>query len=534
MPTLIDLGGGLVVDRDKQLLALDRLDCEESLADFVRHFWHVVEPSTPLLWGWAIDAICEHLEAVTYGDITRLLINVPPGSMKSLLCNVFWPAWEWIRFPHLRYLSFSYAAHLTERDNRRFRDILISPRYQAMFKDRFILKKKGEENVSNDKTGFKVATSIGGVGTGERGNRVLFDDPHSVADAESDVIRKGTVEFFASAMSNRLSDMEKSAIIVIMQRVHEEDVSGYILEKDLGYEHLCIPAEYEQERHCVTSIGWEDPRAEPSETFWENRFPARVLDAQRKIMGPFSFAGQYQQRPDPAGGGIILREWWQLWEDKAFPPFDYIMASLDTAYTEKQENDECAMTVWGIFSMDPTAQASRMLSAAGVPMYLNRSYNETAPKVMLMHAWAERLDFHKLVEKVADSCKRYRVDTLLIENKAAGISCAQEIRRLHGHEGWSVVLSDPKSQDKTARLYSVQHLFADGTIYAPDRAWADKVITQCAGFPRAKHDDLVDTVSQALRKLRDQGLLQRPTEVAAEREDAMKFSGRPDGPLYPG
>lgn len=533
MPTMLDLGGGLVVNRDKQLLALDRIDCEESLAEFVRHMWHVIEPATPLKWGWSMDAICEHLEAVAYGDITRLLINVSPGSSKSILCNVFYPAWIWARDPYKRFLSFSYAAHLTERDNRRFRDVIQSVRYQAMFGERFSLVKKGEENVSNNKTGFKIASSVGGVSTGERSDTVILDDPHSVKDQESDVIRKGTVDWFSSAMSNRLNDMEKSSIICIMQRVHEEDVSGYILDNDLGYEHLCIPALYEPDRRCVTAIGWEDPRDEVGQSFWPERFPIDpVLNNQKKLMGDFGFSGQYQQLPSPADGGIIKKDWWQMWEDAAFPPMDYILASLDTAYTEKTENDYSALTVWGVFSHDPTAKVTRILDADGKTMSFGRSYDEPAPKLMMMFAWQDKLAINPLVTKVAELCKKLKVDVLLIENKAAGHSVAQEIRRLFGHENWGVILSDPKSQDKVSRLYSVQHIFQEKMVYAPDRAWADMVIDQIGKFPKGRSDDLVDTVSMSIRRLRDMGLLTRAPERQAELNEARQHHGKPPAPLY--
>jgi predicted phage terminase large subunit-like protein len=150
-----------------------------------------------------------------------------------------------------------------------------------------------------------------------------------------------------------------------------------------------------------------------------------------------------------------------------------------------------------------------------------------------MNGWAERLELHDLVTKVAETCRRMKVDKLIIENKAAGHSVAQEMRRLFGHEDWGVQLIDPKGQDKLARLYSVQHLFAEGMVYAPDRAWADQVITQVAGFPKGKHDDLVDTVSQSLRHLRDLGLLTRGPEWTAAIEDSMVYGGKSPAPLYP-
>jgi hypothetical protein len=173
--------------------------CEQSLYEFVKEFWHIPEPETDLVDGWPLFAMCLHLEAVSRGDIKRLLINISPGSMKSLLVNVFWPAWEWIKNPHYRYVTFSYAAHLTQRDNNRFRELVNSKDYKALFGERFKLVKIGEQLVSNDKTVWKVASSVGGVGTGERGDRVILDDPHNVKQRESEKVRTDTVDLFTSA-----------------------------------------------------------------------------------------------------------------------------------------------------------------------------------------------------------------------------------------------------------------------------------------------------------------------------------------------
>jgi len=488
----------------------------QTLIGFVREAWHILEPSRQLVEGWALDAVCEHFEAITYGDITRLLVNVPPGFMKSLIADVLWPAWEWTMFPHLRYVAFSYASALTYRDNGRFRDLLISPWYQGIFGDRFTLRKIGEERVTNSHTGFKFASSVGGVGTGERGDRVILDDPHNVKQAESEDVRKETVRWVREGMSNRLNDQEKSAIAVIMQRVHEDDVSGALIE--LGdYEHLMIPMEYDGRRYH-TSIGWTDPREEEGDLAWPDRFSRRTVETFKTTLGPYGYAGQYQQAPTPRGGGIFRREWWQLWgnpddpddpEFRKFPACDYIIASLDTAYTEKTENDYSALTVWGV--------------------YYDR-YD--MPKAILMNAWRDRLEIHNLVERAASTCRRFKVDRLLIESKAAGISVSQELRRLHAAEGYGVQLIDPKGGDKVARAYAIQHLFADEMIYAPDRDWADMVITEMASFPRAPHDDLVDSCTQALKHLRDIGLLIHGSEMAADMVDDLQHRGV-EKPLYP-
>lgn len=487
----------------------------QTLIGFVKEAWHILEPGTKMVEGWAMEAICEHLEAITYGDITRILINVPPGFSKSLLTNVFFPAWEWAMFPHLRYVAFSYSAALTYRDNGRFRDLLMSPWYQGVFGDKFKLRKVGEERVTNGLMGFKFASSVGGVGTGERGDRVLLDDPHNVKEAESDIVRKETVRWVREGMSNRLNDMEKSAIAVIMQRVHEDDVSGALIE--LGnYEHLMIPMEWDGRRY-TTSIGWTDPRTEDAELAWPERFSRPVVRDFKSTLGPYGYAGQYQQAPAPRGGGIFKRDWWQLWgnpdnpsdpEFRKFPNCEYIIGVLDGAYTTKQENDPSAMTVWGVW---------------------RDKYD--MPKVIMMSAWRDRLAINDLVERSASTAKRFKIDRLLIEAKATGISVAQEIQRLHSGEGYAVQLIDPKG-DKVARAYAVQHIFSDEMVYAPDREWADMVQTEMASFPRAPNDDLTDTATMALKHLRDIGLLVHGSEMAQDLGDEL--ARRPiDKPLYP-
>jgi len=294
-----------------------------------------------------------------------------------------------------------------------------------------------------------------------------------------------------------------------------------------------LPARYEPDRSFISTIGWKDPRTEPGALLWPERFSEAALKRLEITMGPFTFAGQMQKRPEPAGGGVIKRAWWQLWESETFPPMDFMIGCLDTAYTMKQSNDPSAMICWGIFSGDTIAHANRILDKEGRPIYMDRTYSEGAPKAMLAHAWKARLEFHDLVQKVVKTAIALKIDVLLIENKAAGISIAQEIRRLYSNEKFSVQLFDPKSQDKLARLYSIQHLFAEGIIYAPDRAWAEMVITQVGQFPKGREDDLVDCTSMGLRHLRDMGLLTRGPERLAELE-SLKVYRRQDDPLYPG
>jgi len=346
---------------------------------------------------------------------------------------------------------------------------------------------------------------------------------------------ESTIEWWTTAMPTRANDPETCAWIIIQQRLAEDDLTGHILEHEAdGWTHLCLPGRYEPERSFHTSIGWKDPRTEPGELLWPERFSDQSLKRLEVTMGPYVFAGQIQQRPEPKGGGIIKSAWWIKWDRDEYPKhIDFVLGVVDTAYTIKEINDPSGMMVWMIYSEDRPYGATRILDSNGNSLMMDNTYSEYAPKVLLGYAWDQRLELHDLVTKVADTCIRYKVDLLVIENKASGISVAQEIRRLYTRERFGVELFDPKSQDKAARLYSVQHLFAEGIVYAPDRPWADKVIKQVGQFPAGAHDEYVDLTSMGLRKLRDMGLLVRQPEREAENEERKVYPGRQNEPLYP-
>lgn len=531
-------------DPSQLLHDIEKADAEESLSEFIRQAWHVIEPGQNYVHGWHIDFICEHLEAITDGvelpdgtPYNRLLVNIPPGTMKSLVANVFWPAWEWgpRNMPHLRYVCAAHKIeNLSARDSRRMRQLITSDWYQKRWGDRVSLAKDQNEklNFVNNAQGFRIATAITSL-TGIRGDRVIIDDPHSVDSAASDAQRESEVTTFLEAIPTRLNNPMTSSIVVIMQRLHEKDISGTIIDQRLGYDHIMLPMRYDPDRAHPTKLGIEDPRSETGELLFPARFPLSVVERDERAMGPYATAGQFQQEPKPRGGGIIQDAWWKLWEHDAFPPLDYVVASLDTAYTTKTANDPSAMTVWGIFSQDIVGQASRGLDRTNQAYAIERTYAQPHPKAILLWAWEGRLELHELVEKIADTARRFPIDELLIEAKAAGHSVAQELRRLHYNASFGVRLIDPGKQDKMARLYSVQHLFSEGLVYAPDRSWADKVIQQCSSFPKAAHDDLVDTVSQAMRHLRSSGLLQRRQEVEDDISEQMRHRGTPESPLYP-
>ena len=565
---------GREIDIEKQLLELDRADCEDSLYTFLKHSWKFIDASS-FTEGWPIEAIAEHLQAVVDGDIRRLIINIPPRMGKSSITSVAFPAWTWTQTnishtsgPGVQFLHASYAQQLALRDSVKCRRLIESPWYQGLWGNRFQLTsdQNTKTRFDNDRNGSRLSTSVGSALTGEGGAIIVVDDPNAAQEAFSEATIASTIDWWDSALSTRLNNPKEGAFVVIQQRLSEEDLTGHILSKDIGeWTHLCLPMKYEWRRHSVTSIGWEDPRgldddgnslvevtadgerlaASPEAEIelekredlllWPDRFGEQEVEILEKQLGPWAAAGQLQQRPSPKGGGIIKRDWWQTWSSDIYPNMDLIIATLDTAYTSKTENGPSALTIWGVFSNDASVLAPNQSAQRGGGLVeYSRAYTEVAPKVMLMYAWQGRYELHDLVLKVAKTCRDMKVDQLLIENKAAGHSVAQEIRRMYGYEKFGVHMFDPKSQDKLARLYSVQHLFAEGLVYAPIKQWSEMVINQVSQFPKGKHDDLVDTVSMAMRHLRDSGSILRPEEWRSEAEDALSFRGNSSLPaLYP-
>lgn len=529
------------VNTEAQLLDLERADQEESLYEFMRGAWPYIDPA-PWKDGWVVEAICEHLQAVVDGQIRRLIINVPPRHGKSDTGAVGFPAWVWAQ-PHVsptsgpgvQLLYASYADKLSLRDSVKCRRLIESPWYQARWGERFKLAsdQNTKHRFTNDKGGERLITSIDAGVTGEGGNIIFIDDPNAANDIASDTQLENTIEWWTTTMPTRANDLSTCAWIIIQQRLAENDLTGHILEHegDDGWVHLCLPGRYEPERSFHTVIGWKDPRTEPGQLLWPERFSEEELKRLERRMGPYVFAGQIQQRPEPKGGGIIKREWWKLWEAQRWPPMDFVLAWLDTAYTEDAMNDPSGMIIWGIYSGDVSAATTRIVGPDGEPIRHASTYSEFAPRVMCMYGWTERLELHELVRKSADVCTKMKVDTLVIENKASGISVAQELRRLYSRERFSVQLADPGRQDKVARLISVQHIFAEGMVYGPDRPWMEKIMSQVGQFPKGKHDEFVDCTSGALRKLRDMGLLVRQSEREAELEADRQYRGR-EIPLY--
>lgn len=465
---------------------------EKSLAEFVKQAWHVLEPGAPYIHNWHIDAVCQHLEAVTNGELLRLIINIPPGCSKSLVLNVFWPAWEWgaKKMPHLRGLGVSHNQDLAVRDSIKLRMLIQSDWYQSRYSHvKLKYGRVSKKEFENTQSGFNKVMAIGSM-TGSRGDRVRIDDPLSVEDARSKIVLATREFLFKEAIPTRLISPKNSAIIIIMQRLHQLDTTGIALKLDQGYECLMLPMEFEIERRCKTSIGFVDPRIYDGELLFPERFPQEVVDRDKKSLGAAGHASQNQQRPAPREGAIIQVAWLQnryLLQRDAYGKlilnsFKEIYQSWDTAFKDKQENDYNVCTTWGLRD--------------------NGFY--------LIHRFKKKMLFPELESKAIELANYFNPNQILIEDAASGISLQQAMKKRTRLPIKAVTVD----KDKVARLSAVSGYFEAQRVFLPSgESWVDEpdgYIEEMTTFPAVVHDDSVDSTSQFL------------LEIALRRESSLR------------
>lgn len=453
---------------EKRATHKSRIACEASFAEFVKQAWHVIEPGVNLKWGWAMDAICQHLEAVTAGHIKRLLMNVPPGTSKSTLVGVMWPAWEWTQNPSLRYISTSHKADLATRDNMKCRRLIQSEWYQSRWPIKLVSDQNAKTKFENDKTGFRESMAFTSM-TGSRGDRVILDDPLSADDANSEAALRAAELSFTETLPTRVNN-ENSAIIVIMQRLHELDTSGIILDRGLPYVHLNLPMRFEPERKCKTEIGFEDPREKDGELLFPERFAEPQVADLEKTMGSYAAAGQLQQRPVPRSGGLFSREWFKFLQE--IPPNTTFVRGWDLAATAKES---AAYT-------------------AGVKV------GKTADgKIIIADAVRDRLSgngVRTLIKTTAtiDGCRQSIPQDPGQAGKAQVEQFAQDLA------GFDVRFS-PESGDKLTRALPISAQAEAGNVYVIEGEWNKAFIDECALFPNGKYKDQVDALSRAHAEL---------------------------------
>lgn len=444
----------------------------------------MVEPTTRYIHNWHIDCIAEHLEAVSHGLIQNLVINIPPRHEKSLNVAVFWPCWVWATRPSFRWLFSSYAQTLSTRDSVKCRSIIRSPWYQQRWGKVFQLT--SDQNVKhrfeNNRTGVRIATSVGGVGTGEGGDILVVDDPHNVLEGESELKRAETLRWWGETMTTRLNDPETGGKVIVMQRVHEKDLTGHVLAQG-GYHHLCLPARYEPTVQIETGIGWTDPRTSEGELLWPERFSEEVLSEMEVELGPYAAAGQLQQRPAPRRGGLF-----------------------DSSDFKVQEEVPAGVVLW-VRYWDKAGTAGGGAYSCGVLM----GCTDTEPPLYVV-ADVERGQWDANVREerirstaVRDTSQLGGVEAVLFvieqEPGSGGKESAEAtIDNLDGYR----VKADRPTGDKFVRADPLAGSIKAGRVYVLRRDWTEPYLREMdhAG-PGAKYLDQMDASAGAFNKLNE-------------------------------
>lgn len=508
---------------------LDKYESENSLLRFMGLGWHALEPGVKFNPNWAVHAICDHLEAVTRGEIRRLIINVPPGCTKSMTVSVFWPAWEWgpMNLPHYRYISFSHERNLAVRDNVRCRDLILSEWYQDLWGHTFTFKADQNAKIyfENSVTGWRQACAAASL-TGRRGDRIIGDDPHSVKGADSDVQREEVIQIVSETVPTRLNKQAESAIVIVMQRVHERDVSGHLLAKELGYEHLMLPMEFERERRCYSMVKpsyiknpvpektvydnvnklWVseedyidnhkvrgvdfkltterrslrycvDIRTEDGELLDPVRFPKAAVEELKSALsswgGSYAVAGQLQQRPAPRGGGMFKKNDFQFIDS---------IAGLR------------GVTVRGWDFAGSTGKKSPY--SVGVKMMKTMDGRIIILDVNRFRKSPKGLEDELLGTAVRDG-KNVIIDIPQDPGQAGKSQKVNFIKLLHGF----TVKSSPESGSKEHRANPFAAQVEGQNVYLVRAPWNDDFINEASLFPNGMYKDQIDAASRAYARL---------------------------------
>lgn len=462
------------VSRDAERI---RARCQ-TLEGFIAEFWDVLEPKKELKLGWALMAMCRHLTAVSEGLIQFLLMTVPPGMMKSLVL-VFWTAWEWgpLGRPDIQVLATSYSQPNVLRDNVKLRRLIESERFQTLWPLALRDDQNAKGKFENTGSGFSEARPFSSM-TGGRGDRVKVDDPHSTETAESETERATTVRIFREGITDRLNDSATSAIVIIMQRLHEQDVAAVALELDIGFVHLNLPMEFDPERACRTYVGgelfFEDPRAEEGELLFPERFPAAEIERLKRAKGSYAYSGQYQQRPTPRTGGMFQRGDFEIVE--AVPAGATRCRAWDFAATQPKPGKQPDWTV-----------GLRMAWHAGT------FYVEDVRR----DRWSPGDVEKNLKATASQDGLGVRIRIPEDPGAAGKADAATKLKLLAGYD----VTAVRPTGEKSVRAKPASAQAEAGNVKLVRGTWNEAFLDEVCSFPNAAHDDQVDAFADALNEL---------------------------------
>lgn len=459
--------------------AMLKQKAESKYTNYFKMAWNIIEPKTRLMHNWHHELIAEYLTACYLRQIKRLIINIEPRSLKSNLVSVCFPTWVWFKNPAERFVCTSYSAGLANKHSEDRRAIIGSPWYQARWGDRFSIVKDTTASLSNDRRGVIETTSLMGSATGKGGNFLIVDDPHDISRAGSDVIREREVETFERKFTTRLDDKVNGVIIIIMQRLHEKDLSGHLLTKPDGdkYYHLKIPAEALETTKYFYPISRKVKLYRQGEVMQPARESKGALAKQRGNLGSFGYAGQYMQDPSPREGGIFKKKYWKYYSvipmtKEGLYDFDEIVDVWDCSFKDKESSSFVAGGTWGIkgpFRYLLNITYERLGFLATIKAMLRH-------RNMFLRPGSERVSY---------------IEKTIIEDKANGTAIIEVLKQ----EIQGIIAFEPHG-DKAERAAAIEPQLESGCFLLPTKAIAtfdvEMYIDNLAKFPNAEHKDLVD------------------------------------------
>jgi predicted phage terminase large subunit-like protein len=444
------------------------------LMSFIERSFYEVNPQTRILWAPHLELIAIKLEACRRGEIRRLIINLPPRQLKSHCASIAFPAWCLGHDPAVHLICASYGQDLADKFARDCRRIIVSAWYQRLFQTRLADRKPVHDFATTDQ-GTRMATSVGGVLTGRGADIIIIDDPLKPDEALSDSRRNAVNEWYDHTLLSRLNDKERGCIIIIMQRLHQDDLAGHVLEQD-DWEILSFPAiaEADQVYELDSPLGRRSFKRETGDVLHPERESAATLTHIRETIGEYNFSAQYQQNPTPVGGAIVKTTWLQYYGPDQYPErFSQTLQSWDTANKATELSDYSVCTTWGV--------------------HQNRYY--------LLDVFRQRLNYPDLKRHVQELANHHRPNKILVEDKASGTQLIQDLKA----DGVYAVTAyqPPSGTDKIMRLHAQTALFENGRVLLPSAApWLLDYVNEVTSFPGTRHDDQVDSTTQALDHLR--------------------------------
>lgn len=445
----------------------------EDFPSFVHRSFRQLNPTTRFDHNWHLDVMGSVLVDIMNGRRKRQIVNVPPRSLKSHCATIAFPAYVLGHRPSAQITSICYSQDLANKFGLDCLKVMQSDWYRAHFPTRLSTDKQGASEFETTRNGFRYATSVQGTLTGRGGDIFIIDDPMKPEDAASDSIRQSVNDWYQSTLLPRLNSLEESAILIVMQRLHEDDLVGHLLAKGEKWDVLSLPAIADRDAvfSYDTSYGRQTVARKPGDPLHPARMSAQRLQERRESMGPYNWAAQYQQRPAPLGGYLVQEDWFLFYEPGRLPKFDMVVQSWDTASTEKESSSYCVCTTWGV-------------SGSGNTL-----------RVYLLDVLRRRMNCLDLKSAVYEQQSRHRSTFVLVEEKSSGIQLVQELKR----ERVAGVEPINPTGDKYQRLYNQTPLMASGRFFLPQHApWLRDYIHELTTFPRSRYNDQVDSTSQAL------------------------------------